>query len=140
MKSASSVCIYTADPMSAIAWFVILGSIGGIAFFTWRAVSAWQERKRSEEDRFAAFMGNVRPEKPAEVVQTVSTPAPPNTLTTEKLLFDAAAKAGEAGEPGLAIQLYGRLLGRFPASGLAEQARAAIEKQTSKVGKAQNSG
>ena len=47
-------------------------------------------------------------------------------MALQKLLFEAAHKAGEAGEPALAIQLYARLLSRFPATGFAEPARAAV--------------
>ena len=54
----------------------------------------------------------------------------------ERLLFDAADKAGEAGEPVFAIQLYARLLSRYPQTSLAEQARAAVEQQKKKALKA----
>lgn len=57
-------------------------------------------------------------------------------LPTQKLLFEAAHKAGEAGEPALAIQLYARLLARFPHSAFAAQARAAVEAQKRKLSKA----
>lgn len=57
-------------------------------------------------------------------------------LKKQRLLFDAAAKAGEAGEPVLSIQLYARLLARYPDSTLAAQARAAVEMQKKNVTKA----
>jgi outer membrane protein assembly factor BamD (BamD/ComL family) len=53
-----------------------------------------------------------------------------------KLLFEAAHKAGEAGEPALAIQLYARLLSRYPQTAFADQARAAVEAQKKKLAKA----
>jgi hypothetical protein len=54
-------------------------------------------------------------------------PAPADGVALQKLLFDAAHKAGEAGEPALAIQLYARLLARYPASRFAGEVRAAVE-------------
>ena len=57
-------------------------------------------------------------------------------LAKQRLLFDAAAKAGEAGEPVLSIQLYARLLARYPESVLASQARAAVELQKKNLTKA----
>ncbi|MNC99674.1 hypothetical protein D3C83_180390 [compost metagenome] len=60
----------------------------------------------------------------------------PSALAAQKLLFEAGAKAGEAGEPVLAIQLYARLLSRFPETALGAQARAAIEAQKKKLAKA----
>ena len=53
----------------------------------------------------------------------------------QKLLFEAAAKAGEAGEPALSIQLYARLIARYPDSAFVAQARAAVEAQKSKLAK-----
>ena len=61
-----------------------------------------------------------------------STPPPP-VAPQERLLLDAAAKAGEAGEPALSIQLYAKLLARYPQSALATQARAAVEAQKKKL-------
>jgi hypothetical protein len=57
-------------------------------------------------------------------------------LAKQRLLFDAAAKAGEAGEPVLSIQLYARLLARYPDSTFASQARAAVELQKKNLTKA----
>lgn len=57
-------------------------------------------------------------------------------LAKQRLLFDAAAKAGEAGEPVLSIQLYARLLARYPDSALVSQARAAVEAQKRHLAKA----
>lgn len=58
------------------------------------------------------------------------------SLAKQRLLFDAAAKAGDAGEPVLSIQLYARLLARYPDSALASQARAAVEVQKKNLAKA----
>jgi hypothetical protein len=52
------------------------------------------------------------------------------------LLFEAAHKAGEAGEPAIAIQLYARLLSRYPQTAFADQARAAVQAQKKKLSKA----
>ena len=57
-------------------------------------------------------------------------------LAKQRLLFDAAAKAGEAGEPVLSIQLYARLLARYPESTFASRARAAVEMQKKNLTKA----
>jgi hypothetical protein len=73
---------------------------------------------------------------PAPVATPVPAPAPANSLETQKLLFDAARKAGDAGEPALALQLYGRLLARFPDSAFAGEVRAAVEAQKKKLAKA----
>ena len=58
-----------------------------------------------------------------------------NSLPQQKLLLEAATKAGEAGEPALSIQLYARLLSRYPESAFAAQARAAVEAQKRKLAK-----
>jgi hypothetical protein len=57
-------------------------------------------------------------------------------LAKQRLLLDAAAKAAEAGEPVLSIQLYARLLARYPDSAFASQARAAVEVQKKHLAKA----
>ena len=56
-------------------------------------------------------------------------------LGGERLLLDAAGKAGEAGEPVLAIQLYAKLLSRYPQTSFAAQARAAVAEQKRKLPK-----
>ena len=62
-------------------------------------------------------------------------PAPAPDLGPQKLLFDAAAKAGEAGEPALSIQLYARLISRYPNSALAALARTAVAAQKARLAK-----
>jgi len=57
-------------------------------------------------------------------------------LPLQKLLLEAGAKAAEAGEPALSIQLYARLIARFPQGAFAAQARAAVEAQKQKLAKA----
>ncbi len=49
------------------------------------------------------------------------------------MLFEAAGKAGQAGEPALSIQLYARLIARYPQSALVGQARAAVDSHKKKL-------
>ena len=65
-----------------------------------------------------------------------TTPVAGDKVLPQKLLFEAAHKAGEAGEPALAIQLYARLLARYPETAFAAQARAAVESEKRKLAKA----
>ena len=126
--------------MQTILWLVIVACLGGIAFLCWRLVQKARERERTEAARFAAFMEAQRGKTaaPAPAVAPAAVPAPPpaSSLETQKLLFDAARKAGDAGEPALAIQLYARLLTRFPDSAFAAEVRAAVEAQKKKLAKA----
>jgi hypothetical protein len=132
MKSASRVCIgrYTFR-VKLVIWLVVLAAIGlfGYAIWSWRR--RWQERERASQERFAALLAEARPKKAEEA---------PSTVPLQKLLFEAAAKAADAGEPALSIQLYARLLARFPDTGLAEQARGAVEVQKQKLAKPKTPG
>jgi len=114
--------------MKVLTWLLVFAAIGvlGYAFWTWR--QRWLERQRAAEERFESFMARAKPAAPALVVES--------SLPQQKLLFEAAAKAGEAGEPALSIQLYARLLARYPESALGAQARAAIEAQKQRLAKA----
>jgi hypothetical protein len=58
----------------------------------------------------------------------------------EKPLFEAAAKAGEAGEAVLSLQLYARLIARYPESTLAARARDAVEAQKKRLATARAPG
>jgi hypothetical protein len=121
-----------------LAIFVIALAAGGLI---WYSAKRWKEREAGEEERMAALLaaarGNAKPEVPP-----AATPAPPaatvpaDGLGQQKLLFEAAHKAGEAGEPALAIQLYARLLARYPATSFADQARARVEAEKKKLAKA----
>jgi TolA-binding protein len=128
MKSASSVCIggYT-FPVKVAVLLVVLGAIALFAYALWSVRRRLQERERASQERFAAFIAQAKPRKADEA---------PSTLPLQKLLFEAAAKAADAGEPALAIQLYERFLARFPESAFAPQARGAIEAQKLKLAKA----
>ena len=86
---------------------------------------------RVAQGRLASFVAQSMPVKPPPVQQ----PPPAQPAPEEKLLLDAAGKAAEAGEPALAIQLYARLLARFPATLHAVQARAGVELQKKKLAK-----
>ena len=106
--------------MKTVAWIVIIAAMVGMVtwFRSWRRRE--EERKRASEQRLAALMSAHL--KPA--------------ATKDRLLLDAAAKAAEAGEPALSIQLYARLIARFPDSVLAAQARLAVEEQKRLLAKA----
>ena len=87
------------------------------------------------EQAKAEFARAAEAAKAAEAVK-VADLARTAELAKQRLLFDAAAKAGEAGEPVLSIQLYARLLARYPDSAFASQARAAVEAQKKNLAKA----
>jgi hypothetical protein len=110
---------------------IMLGAFAGLIFFFWLRYRAWAERQRASDERFAGFIDQVRaPAGP------VSAPPPPDpTLAQQKLLLEAASKAGEAGEAVLSIQLYARLLARYPQSAFGTQVRAAVEAQKKKLAK-----
>jgi hypothetical protein len=103
-------------------WFLAAAAVAGFVFWlrSWRRRQA--ERERAAEERLASFMAQAR---------AAVAPVDP----AQKLLFDAAAKAGEANEPALSVQLYARLLFRFPDGAFAPQARAGAELQRQKLAK-----
>ncbi len=114
-----------------------LAAIGVLGYAVWIWRERLQQRERASQERFAAFMKEVKPPPAVEPRTPLAAPREaPSTRAPQKLLFEAAAKAGEAGEPVLAIQLYARLLSRFPETALGAQARAAIEAQKAKLAKA----
>jgi hypothetical protein len=120
--------------MNTVAWLFIIGIIAGLGFWLWRWKQAWTERQRAAEERYSSLLvsAHVAPGAPA----AAAVPKPDAAgAAMQKLLFDAAAKAGEAGEPVLSIQLYAKLLSRYPASAFAAQVRAAVEVQKKKLAK-----
>ena len=121
--------------MKAITWLLVLGILAGFAYWIWRLRERWQERSRASEERFTAFMAQVKPAVAAPVATSLPAAPPPADpgLAQQRLLLEAAAKAGEAGEPALSIQLYARLLARYPNCTFAQQARAAVEAQKKKL-------
>ncbi len=130
--------------MRTVFWLVVCAIVGAFGWLIWHNVRKWGARRRAEEERFASFMAGTKsaaaPREPApfSTPPAVLPAAGPATvaadeLRTQKLLFEAAHKASEAGEPALALQLYARLLARYPASTLAGAATAAIEAQKKKL-------
>lgn len=133
--------------MKTVAWLFVVGIIGGLGYWLWRVKRAWTERQRAAEERYSSLLvtAHLPPGAAAAPAATPGT-TPAAALAaaaadsaTQKLLFDAAAKAGEAGEAVLAIQLYAKLLSRFPQTPLAAQVRAAVEVQKKKLAKPQKS-
>jgi hypothetical protein len=122
-------------------WLLVVGLIAGIAYALWHALRRYRERERAAQARMASFLVQVapstvaKPEAPSQAVLPAITKQPEDALAQQKLLFEAASKAGEAGEAALSIQLYARLLARYPAGALAEQARAGVEAQRRKLSK-----
>jgi type II secretory pathway pseudopilin PulG len=111
---------------------VMLGAFSALVFFFWLRYRAWAERQRAADERFAGFIDQVRPA--AAPAAPVVAPVPPDpTVAQQKLLLEAASKAGEAGEAVLSIQLYARLLARYPQTAFGTQARAAVEAQKKKL-------
>ena len=113
--------------MKQVFAFLLIAAGAGLAFWMWVAYRRFAERSRGAGERFASAMTQamVPPKaKPAEDLAGVA---------QQKLLYDAAAKAGEAGEAVISIQLYARLLARYPDSTLGVQARAAVEAQKKKL-------
>ena len=103
--------------MKALGWFIFIAAIGALAYAIAQWRKRWDERQRMAEARIADFIAQARP--------TAAAPAPA-AAPEERLLLDAAGKAHEAGEPALAMQLYARLIARFPQGSCAGQARAAV--------------
>ncbi|HWA37680.1 MAG TPA: hypothetical protein VG873_07440 [Burkholderiales bacterium] len=117
--------------MKSLAWLLAIGSIVAVAWGWLRLRRRAEERRQAEAARAASFLAQAV----ARPAATAATPAP-----EERLLADAAAKAGEAGEPALAIQLYARLVARFPQGALAAQAKLAVEAQKKKLATARSPG
>jgi len=132
--------------MKAMVWFITFAALAGVVYGVVRARAKWQERARASEERFASFMAKALPggapaagtAAPAiaaapAAAPTIATAKASNEIVTQRLLLEAASKAGEAGEPALAIQLYAKLLARYPQCAFAQQARAAVEAQKKKL-------
>ena len=120
--------------MKQVMWVLVFGIAAGLGYWLWYAWRRYEDRKRAEEERHAAFMAQMVGAAAAKA----AAPKPAEdaaALAQQKLLFDAASKAGEAGEAALAIQLHARLVARYPASALAEQAKAAVEALKKKLAK-----
>ena len=122
--------------MRAVAWMLGFVIAAGVVYALWRARSQWQERQRAAAQRMASFVAQMKPAASPPAASPPAAPPAPPADGGARLLFDAAAKTAQAGEPVLAIQLYARLLSRYPQSPLAAQARAAVSEQKTKLAKA----
>jgi hypothetical protein len=111
--------------MKTLAWLMVIGALGGIGYSLWRLRLGWLERQRTAEQRLSSLIVSAQ----APVAPVPVPKADLAGIAVQKLLFESASKAAAAGEPALSIQLYARLLSRFPESAFAEQARAAVEAQ-----------
>ena len=115
--------------MKQLVWLLLVAIIAAIGYSLWRLRQAWRQRTRASEERFSSLLASAKPVPPV-------LPAPDlAALSQQKLLLEAAAKASEAGEAALSIQLYAKLLSRYPESSFATQARAAVEVQKKKISK-----
>jgi hypothetical protein len=121
-------------PVKAVIWVLMLGAVAAVGYGIWRWRERWLERQRAAEARVASFLAQARPAAPPGEAPKAAGVV--SSLPQQKLLFEAAAKAAEAGEPALSIQLYARLLSRFPDTAFASPARAAVELQKKKLVKA----
>lgn len=120
---------------------VAIAAACGLAYGIWRLLRRLADRQRAEHQRMSAFMAQAMPAGAAKPPLNPPVPAAapktdPAALSQQQLLFDAATKASLAGEAALSIQLYARLLSRFPESALVAQARSAVEAQKKKLSKA----
>jgi len=115
--------------MKTLAWLIVIGALAGIGYYLWRLRRSWLDRQRTAEQRLSSLV--VSAQAPVAAVPVPRTDVA--GIAIQKLLLEAASKAAEAGEPALSIQLYAKLLSRFPESALADQARAAVEVQKKKL-------
>jgi len=118
--------------MKALVWFAAIGVVIALGYAIARWRRQWAERQKAAEERFASFIAQSKPAAPP----LSAAPAPVLVAPQERLLLEAASKAGEAGEAALSIQLYAKLLSRYPQSTFAAQARAAVAEQKKKLAKA----
>jgi len=117
--------------MKQLAWLLLIAALAGIVYSFWRLRQVWRQRRAASEERYSKLLASTY----TAPAQAPSAPPAPDhaALSQQKLLLDAATKAGEAGEAALSIQLYARLLSRYPESSFAVQARAAVEAQKKKI-------
>jgi len=118
--------------MKLVLWLAVIAAIAVLVYGAVKWRQRREELERASEQRSAAFMAEMMAAAKAK------NPAPLDAaaLARQRLLLEAAAKAGEAGEPVLSIQLYARLLARYPDSAFAAQAREAVEAQKKNLPKA----
>jgi TolA-binding protein len=126
--------------MKIVVWLGLVGIVAGFGYGFWLVIRKHAGRKQAAEERLAAFMAQtMRPAAPKLDAALASAPAPkPQAVPTpdlgmQKLLFEAAFKAGEAGEAALSIQLYARLIARYPDGAFVAQARGAVDREKAKL-------
>jgi hypothetical protein len=108
-----------------MGWIILLAAIAALVYTVRLMLRRIEDRRRASEERAASLLAQVAPRA---AVPPKEPPLEPRQVDAqERLLWEAAAKAGEAGEPALAIQLYARLLARYPQTGFAAQAHGAVE-------------
>lgn len=128
--------------MKTMFWLAVAVSIAVGVFIIRYVLRRLADRERASEQRAAQLLAQMAGAKlpaaaaPAPAPATSGVPTAPNALETQKLLFDAARKAGDAGEPEIALLTYERLLARFPDSHFAGEVRTAAEAQKRKLSKA----
>ncbi len=115
--------------MKQLIFILLTAGFVALVTFFWIRYRNWTETQREAEARLASAMAEMMKAKPAGAAVAVDAAG----LSQQKLLYEAAAKAGEAGEAVLSIQLYARLLARSPTTTLGPQARAAVEAQKKKL-------
>ncbi len=121
-----------------MVWLALLGIFAGFGYAFWLVLRKHAERKQAAEARAAVFMSQMRPAAAPKLDAALApkaeaAPALVPDLGVQKMLFEAAFKAAEAGEPALSIQLYARLIARYPGGTFAAQARSAAEKEKAKL-------
>jgi len=119
--------------MNIVSWLVPVAIAAGLGFAIWRWRRREEERNRTAEERMASFIAQAAPATQTPPAAPAAPRMDAGALLQQKLLLEAASKAGDAGEAALSIQLYARLLARYPDSALAAPARAAIEEQKKKL-------
>jgi len=128
--------------MKTMFWLATIGFVIAIVLTARLVLRKFEARRRAEEARAMELLALAGAAVPPKPVGAAAAPVPPmmppggELIGPQKLLFESAHKAGEAGEPALAIQLYARLLARYPQTAFADQARAAVEAQKKKLAKA----
>ena len=122
--------------MTMLFWLVVAVFAGVLVGLVWYIRRKAEERRFAEEARVAAFVSSLGAAVPPATPRPVAAQPPASAsgdIALQRLLFESAHKAGEAGEPALSIQLYSRLLARFPATTFAIPAREALEAQKKKL-------
>ncbi|MFY9314370.1 MAG: hypothetical protein WAO95_02275 [Burkholderiales bacterium] len=128
--------------MRTIFWLAVFAFVLTAVGSVWYILRKVKQRRAAEEERLAAFLAATAGKPgmvdaaPMPATMLPAAPVAGDGLAQQKFLFEAAHKAGEAGEPALALQLYERLLARYPQSAFAEQARKAADAQKRKLAKA----